>query len=74
MHCDCYNDAMSEVATRQDIDEVIDIVKDLTAEVSLQFTEVHKKFEVQDQKYYHLLTTMPPRRRGPRSKIFSLNI
>jgi len=45
---------MSEVATRKDIDEVIDIMKDFMAEVA----EVHKKINAPDQRYDHLITTI----------------
>lgn len=49
---------MSETATRQDIDEVLGIMKDFMGQVSQQFAEVHKKFDVLNQKYDHLVTTI----------------
>ena len=49
---------MNENATRKDIDEVIDIVKDLMGQVSSQFTEVNKRLDSLDQKYDHLINTI----------------
>jgi archaellum component FlaC len=56
---------MNENATRKDIDEVIDIMKDFMSQVSGQFNEVSHKFnEVNnrldqlDQKYDHLINTI----------------
>src|ERR1700733_2375213 len=39
----CYNGTMNEGATRKDIDEVIDIMKDFMGQVSNQFAEVDKR-------------------------------
>jgi len=56
---------MSEQATRKDIDDVIDILKDFmrqTADqftgVSNQFTEVKSRLTKIDDKYYHLINTI----------------
>ena len=49
---------MSEVATRKDIDEVIDIIKDFMGQVSQQFTGVNKRLDDLGQKYDHLITTI----------------
>ena len=53
-----YNINMNENATRKDIDEVIDIVKDFMGQVSIQFTEVNKRLDSLDQKYDHLINTI----------------
>lgn len=56
---------MSESATRKDIDEVIDIMKDFMSQVSGQFNEVNRQFdEVNkrldrfDRDYDHLINTI----------------
>lgn len=56
---------MKESATRDDIDEVIDILKDFMGQVSgqfesvsNQFTEVNKRLDSLDQKYDHLINTI----------------
>jgi len=63
---------MSETATRKDIDDVIDILKDFMGQVSSQFTEVNHRFaaidnqfaevnrrlDLLDEKYDHLLNTI----------------
>ena len=46
-----YTDIMSEAATRQDIDEVIGILRDFMGQVSEQF-------QIQDSKYDRLITTI----------------
>ena len=46
-----YNDIMSEAATRQDLDEVIGILRDFMGQVSEQF-------QIQDSKYDRLITTI----------------
>ena len=64
--------SMNESATRKDIDEVIDIMKDFMSQVSRQFNKVDKRFdevnnrfnEVDkrldrlDQNYDHLISTI----------------
>lgn len=56
---------MSENATRKDIDEVIDIMKEFMSQVSNQFNEVNSQFnEVNkrldrlDRDYNHLINTI----------------
>jgi chromosome segregation ATPase len=56
---------MNESATRKDIDEVIDIMKDSMSQVSAQFNEVNNQFdEVNkrldrlDRDYNHLINTI----------------
>lgn len=49
---------MSNTATRDDIDEVINIVKDFMIQVSDQFDEVNKRLDSLDQKYDRLLNTI----------------
>jgi DNA anti-recombination protein RmuC len=49
---------MNENATRKDIDEVIDIVKDFMGQVSDQYSEVNKRLDSLDQKYDHLINTI----------------
>jgi hypothetical protein len=41
---------MSEVATRADIDEVIEIMKGFMGQVSDQFADVNKRLDNLDQK------------------------
>src|ERR1039458_9546921 len=53
-----YNNNMSKGATRKDIDEVIDIMKDFMGQVSSQFVEVNKRLDTLDQKYDHLINTI----------------
>ena len=57
--------SMNESATRKDIDEVIDIMKDFMSQVSGQFNEVNnrldkvdKRLDQLDQKYDHLINTI----------------
>ena len=49
---------MSANATRADIDEVLDIIKDFMGQVSEQFTSVNTRLDSLDQKYDHLLSTI----------------
>lgn len=49
---------MSDTATRKDIDEVIDIMKDFMGQVSSQFAEVNRRLDGLDQKYDHLLNVI----------------
>lgn len=56
---------MSESATRKDIDEVIDIMKDFMSQVSGQFNEMNHQFEGVnkrldrfDRDYDHLINTI----------------
>jgi len=56
---------MNEGATRKDIEEVIDIMKDFMGQVSNQFenvtnqfAEVSKRLDAQDLKYDHLINTI----------------
>jgi len=49
---------MSNMATREDIDEVIGIVRDFMSQVSEQYTEVNKRLDTLDQKYDRLLNTI----------------
>ena len=67
-----YTGHMTEAATRKDIDEVIDIMKDFMGQVSDQFTEVsnqftgvsdqfarvNKRLDQLDHKYDHLINTI----------------
>lgn len=46
------------MATREDIDEVIGIVRDFMSQVSEQYTEVNKRLDTLDQKYDRLLNTI----------------
>jgi hypothetical protein len=50
--------SMNEGATRKDIDEVIDIMKDFMSQVSTRFNEVDRRLDRLDQKYDHLLNTI----------------
>ena len=49
---------MHEGATRKDIDEVIDILKDIMEQVSGQFTGINNRLDSLDQKYDHLINTI----------------
>lgn len=49
---------MSANATRDDIDEVLDIIKDFMGQVSEQFTSVNTRLDSLDQKYDHLISTI----------------
>jgi archaellum component FlaC len=49
---------MNESATRKDIDEVIDIMKDFMGQVSNQFAQVNNRLDSLDQKYDHLINTI----------------
>lgn len=49
---------MSDVATRKDIDEVIDVMEDFMNRVSQQLTEVNTRLDDLDQKYDRLSTTI----------------
>jgi archaellum component FlaC len=56
---------MSESATRKDIDEVIDIMKDFMSQVSGQFDEVNRQFDEVNKRldrlernYDHLINTI----------------
>lgn len=49
---------MSEAATRQDIDEVIGILKDFMGQVSDQHTGVNERLDKIDSKYDHLINTI----------------
>jgi archaellum component FlaC len=49
---------MNEGATRKDIDEVVDILKDFMTQVSQQFEEVNKRLDNLEQKHDHLVSTI----------------
>ncbi|MCA9342675.1 hypothetical protein KC950_01525 [Candidatus Saccharibacteria bacterium] len=49
---------MSNMATRNDIDEVIGIVKDFMSQVSVQFDEVNSRLDTLDKKYDSLVNTI----------------
>ena len=49
---------MNESATRKDIDEVIDIMKDFMSQVSGQFDDVNKRLDRLDRDYDHLINTI----------------
>ena len=49
---------MSEAATKQDIDEVLGVLRDFMGQVADQFSEVSKRFDEQDRKYDHLINTI----------------
>ena len=49
---------MSQTATREDIDEVINIVKDFMAQSALEFDTVKAELKSINDKYEHLITTI----------------
>jgi len=49
---------MSQAATREDIDEVIGIVKDFMAQSAIQLDNVNKRLDRFDEKYDHLITVI----------------
>jgi len=49
---------MSQSATREDIDEVIGIVKDFMAQSAIQLDGVNKRLDNLDKKYDHLITVI----------------
>jgi archaellum component FlaC len=56
---------MNEGATRKDIDEMIDIMKDFMSQVSSQFNEVNRqldevntRLDQLDRKYDHLIASL----------------
>jgi len=49
---------MSQAATREDIDEVIGIVKDFMAQSAIQLDNVNKTLDRFDEKYDHLITVI----------------
>ena len=48
---------MSESATRDDIDEVISIVKDFMAQVDIRFTHIESEISELKESHYKLLNT-----------------
>ncbi len=49
---------MSESATRDDIDEVINIVKDFMAQVDIRFTHIESEISELKVSHYKLLNTI----------------
>lgn len=49
---------MSEAATRDDIDEVINIVKDFIAQVDIRFTHIDSQISELKDSHYKLLNTI----------------
>lgn len=49
---------MNDTATRKDIDEVIDIMKDFMGQVADQFNSVNERLDKLDAKYDHLVNTI----------------
>lgn len=49
---------MNETATKQDIGEVVEIIKDLMGQVSDQFDKVNQRLDRMDDKYDHLINTI----------------
>ena len=49
---------MNPAATREDIDEVIGIVKDFMAQSATQLNGVNKRLDNLDKKYDHLITVI----------------
>ncbi len=49
---------MSESATRDDIDEVISIVKDFMAQVDKRFTHIESEISELKESHYKLLNTI----------------
>jgi hypothetical protein len=49
---------MSETATRDDIDEVIGILKGFMGQVSEEFSTVNDRLDKLDEKYDHLINTI----------------
>lgn len=49
---------MNQAATREDIDEVIGIVKDFMAQSATQLNGVNKRLDNLDKKYDHLITVI----------------
>lgn len=53
-----HNATMSKVATRQDIDEVLGVLREFMGQVADQFGDVSTRFDEQDKKYDHLINTI----------------
>ena len=49
---------MNQAVTRKDINEVIEIVKDLMAQTAIQLDKVNKRLDVLDEKFDHLITVI----------------
>ncbi len=49
---------MSNQATKDDVNEVLETIKTLMDQISTKFSEVEKRFDTQDVKYDHLINTI----------------
>ncbi len=49
---------MSNQATKDDVNEVLETIKTLMDQISTKFSEVEKRFDAQDVKYDHLINTI----------------
>ncbi len=49
---------MNNQATKDDVNEVLETIKTLMDQISSKFSEVEKRFDIQDVKYDHLINTI----------------